>query len=480
MTPSAILLSAGAATVTSASYSAVIDLFEHQTSIHDLPPDLSAKEIKDLYVALNARSLQDLLQVTIAHRADGRPQLRLVTDRRVGFGASGSSTDRLFVRVRPKIDTRRFLELAFIADVLPRFDIPIHASSDNFADVLTWMLKLFLGTLEKTIASGGLRPTHERVNQVLRNRLRGKLQVPAFIASLAKGRPDRVPCQFSALVLDNSANRLLKWALEAAAKMSRDLDDDGVVRARAALLERHFREVSLVRPSRVVLMRETVLPPNQRHYADVLRVAKLLLASFHVDTSPGEVPSLSLSMNMHHVYERAFWKLFSRHAADAQAKPAWLLEFSSIADHATMLPIQLEPDVFVPASMGRLPLVVDTKWKHAIQSYQTDSLARPSTADIYQVASYACTVLRNQHESKKCVAVLMYPSLVDCVSLKHRIAIGDFEIIIVVAGWNVSRPPHEAIAEMWDMLDTFRSIDPDDMAAPVKNDLAPVVNLDVD
>lgn len=466
MAPDAILLAAGAAKAGSIGYSAVIDLFEHQASVHDLPSGLTAAEIADIYGALNAPSLRDLLKVTIAHRADGRPQLRLVTDRRVGFGASGRGANRLFVRVRPKIDTRRFLELAFLADVLPRFDFPTHTSAADFADVLRWTLELFLSTLEKTIASGGLRPTHERVTQVLRNRVRGKLQVPAFMASLAKGHPDRIPCQFSALVLDNSANRLLRWTLDAAAKMSRDLDDGGMVSARAALLERHFREVTLVRPSRAALKRETVLPPNQRHYADVVRVAKLLLTHFHVDASPGVVPSLSLSMNMHDVYERAFWKLLSKQVTDAQAKPKWRLGFSSIHDPRVGLSVELEPDVFVPASPGRYPLVVDTKWKNAVQPYQTESLVRPTTSDIYQVASYASTVLRDQHDIRKCVAVLLYPSLVECTTMEHRIVVGEFETLVLVAGWNVSRPPHEAVAELCSLFDALRVTDINDMAVP--------------
>jgi 5-methylcytosine-specific restriction endonuclease McrBC regulatory subunit McrC len=242
--------------------------------------------------------------------------------------------------------------------------------------------------------------------------------------------------------------------------MSRDLDDNAVIQARIALIERRFRDVSLVRPTRAALERDTVLPPNQRHYADVVRIAKMLLLKFHVDSSPGFLPSLSLSMNMHDNYERAFWKLFERHEANAQAKPAWRLEFSPLAGRTSGLSVQFEPDIFVRASPGRHPMVIDTKWKSAVQPYQTESLIRPSTSDIYQVATYASTVLRGQTATKRCLAVLMYPSLVDCTTLEHRISVGDFETVVVVMGWNVSLPPQDAILAIWTRLDSLRSVEP--------------------
>ncbi|QEL21944.1 hypothetical protein FQV39_04645 [Bosea sp. F3-2] len=478
MAPIDVLVAAGAAQPGPPGYSAVIERFEHQTSVHDLPIDLSTREIVDLYAALNAQSLQGIIKVSIVHRSDGRPQLRIVTDRRVGFGSVGRGADRLFVRVRPKIDTQRFLELAFIAGVLPKFDLQTDVSVADFADVLRWMLELFVGSMEKMIATGGLRPTHERVNRVLSNRIRGKLSIPGFMASLAKGRPDQIPCEFSALVLDNAANRLLKWALAATTKMSRELHDDALVQARLALIERHFRDVSLVRPSRTSLERDTVLPPNQRHYAGVVRIAKMLLLNFHVDSSPGFLPSLSLSMNMHEIYERSFWNLVARHETDAHSKPAWRLGFNPLEGRASQLSVQFEPDIFVRGSTGRHPMVIDTKWKNAVQPYQTESMVRPSTSDIYQVATYASTVLRDQSTTKKCLAVLMYPSLVDCTPMEHRIAVGDFETVIVVMGWNVSRPPHEEIKAIWARLESLRSIEPAIIVPP--KDEGPVRGTMVD
>jgi 5-methylcytosine-specific restriction endonuclease McrBC regulatory subunit McrC len=459
MAPTDVLIAAGAAQPGTLSYSAVIDRFEHQTSVHDLPIGLSTREIVDLYAALNARSLQGIIKVSIVHRSDGRPQLRIVTDGRVGFGSAGRGSDRLFVRVRPKIDTQRFLELASIAGVLPKFDLQTSVSVANFADILRWMLELFVGSMEKMVATGGLRPTHERVNRTLSNRIRGKLSVPGFMANLAKGRPDRIPCEFSALVLDNGTNRLLKWAIAATSKMSRELGNDPIVSARLALLDRHFRDVSLVQPSRAFLERDTVLPPNQRHYADVVRIARMLLLNFHVDSSPGLVPSLSLSVNMHEIYERSFWNLVARLETDACSKPAWGLGFAPLGGGASQLSVRFEPDIFVRGSTARHPMVIDTKWKSAVQPYQTESIVRPSTSDIFQIATYATTVLRDQSAAKKCIAVLMYPSLVECSSMEHRIAVGDSEAVIVVMGWNVSRPPHEEIRAIWARLETIRLIE---------------------
>lgn len=479
MAPNDVLLTVGAARPGPSGYSAVVDLFEHQTSVHDLPIDLSARQIVDLYAALNAESLQRLFKVSIVHRSDGRPQLRIDTDRRVGFGSAGRGADRLFVRVRPKIDTRRFLELALIADVLPRFDFQTSVSVADFADILRWMLELFVGSMERMIARGGLRPTHERVNRVLTNRVRGKMSIPGFMTSLAKGRPDRIPCEFSALVLDNAVNRILKWGLAAATKISRDLQDDALVRTRIASIERHFRDVPLVRPTRATLERNTVLPPNQRHCADAIRIAKMLLLNLHVDSSPGLVPSLSLAMNMHEIYERSFWKLFARHEPGAQAKPAWRLEFTSVGTRSSGLSVQFQPDIFVRASVGRHPLVIDTKWKSAVQPYQTESLIRPSTSDIYQVATYASTVLRDQSATKKCLAVLLYPSLVDCRTMRHRIAIGDFETLVVVMGWNVSRPPHEEIQAIWTRLESLRSTESAPVVSPISDHLALPAGADV-
>lgn len=463
MTPTEILLAVGAAHAGPGRYSAVVDLSEHQSSAFDLPADLSAREIADLYALLAAQSLQDLLTVSVVHRADGRPQLRIGTDCRIGFGSARCGFDRLFVRVRPKIDARRFLELAFIAGALPKFDLETEVSDADFSDVLRWMLELFVRSLEEMLGTGGLRPTHERVERVLRNRVRGKLLIPAFMANLAKGRPDRIPCQFSALVFDNPANRLLKWALAAVGKMARELDEDALVDARVTSLERHFREVPLVRPSRATLERDIILPPNQRHYADVVRISKMLLLGFHIDSSPGATPSISLSVNMYNIFERAFWILFKRHSTAAQAKPSWNLDFAAV-DGAPGLSVRFEPDIYVRSSMGRAPLVVDTKWKSAVQPYQTESLIRPSTSDIYQVATYASSVLRDQSTIKRCFAALMYPSLVDCTTLEHRIAIADCETIVIVMGWNLARPPREAVADIWTYLDGLRSLDPPEAA----------------
>jgi 5-methylcytosine-specific restriction endonuclease McrBC regulatory subunit McrC len=455
MAPTEILLAIGAAEAGPAGYAASVDLFEHQTALFDLPLELSGSDTADLNAFLSAQSLQGLLKVGVVHRPDGRPQLRIVTDSRVGFGSARSGMDRIFVRVRPKIDTQRFLELAFLADTLPTFDLQTDVASADFGDILRWMLEIFVRSMERLIAQGGLRPTHERVNQVLRNRVRGKLQIPAFMASLAKGQPDRIACQFSALVFDNRANRLLKWALAAAGKMSRDLIPDARFDARLVALERHFGEVPLVRPSRSALEREDVLPPNQRHYAPVIRIAKMLLAGFHVDSSAGAVPSISLSADMNVIFERAFWNLTKINVASARPKPSWRMDFAA-AGGTPGLFVNFEPDIFVPPSPDRAPLVVDTKWKSAVQPYQTESLIRPSTADIYQVATYAGSVLRDQSATKRCFAVLMYPSLVDCAVLDHRIKIGDFETIVVVMAWNVAQSPLQAVGKIWEYLDALR------------------------
>lgn len=458
MAPTEILLAVGAARTGPAGYAAVVDLFEHQTGVFDLPLELSGRDMSDLYAFLNAQSLQSLLKVSIIHRADGRPQLRIVTDCRVGFGSARSGMDRLFVRVRPKIDTQRFLELAFIAEALPTFDLQTEVSAADFADVLRWMLELFVRSMEEMIAKGGLRPTHERVDQVLRNRVRGKLQIPAFMVSLAKGRPDRVPCQFSALVFDNRANRLLKWALTASGKISRELVRDARMGARVTALERHFRDVPLDRPSRSTLQREDVLPPNQRHYSEAVRIAKMLLSGFHVDSAPGAIPSISLSVNMNAIFERAFWNLSKECQVSARPKPKWRIDFVA-AGGVAGLSVSFEPDIYVPSSAERAPLVLDTKWKSAVQPYQTESLIRPSTSDIYQVATYAASVLRDQSLAKRCFAVLMYPALVDCTALEHRIDVGGFETIVIVMGWNVARPARQAVSEIWASLDALTSID---------------------
>lgn len=459
MTPTEILVGIGAAQAKVFGYAAVVDISEHESLVFDMPRTISTKEIVNLYEVLNAPALLSLLKASVTYRSDGMPQLRLVTNSRVGFSSVRVGPDDFFVRVRPKVESQRFLELSFWAGTLPNFKSQTDVATEDFANILEWMLEMFMSAMEVMLVKGGVRSTHERVERVLRNRVRGKLMIPGFMGSLAKGRPDQIPCQFSELTIDNSANRLLRWALSAVGKLARELVRNNSISARTALIDRHFRDVSIARPAKRSLERGTFLPPNQRHYADVIRIAKMLLLGFQIDSSPGATPSLSFSVNMNDVFEKSFLNLSRIYQPGVQAKPAWIVDFHEHGQQDTRLSVQFEPDIYVNSSPGQDPIVIDTKWKSAAKYYQDTYFIKPNTSDIYQIATYAYSVLRDQSKTKRCIGVLMYPSLTDCAQLIHRIHIGGFEVLVVIMSWNVSLSPSVAVEAIWTFLSSLRTAD---------------------
>lgn len=466
MNPLECLIAVGAAVPGEPPYAALVDVPEHFSASYKLRADASTDSVRELAAVFEEPSIKALVTASLIVRRDGSVWLTISTSSRVGFASAERAGAKLFVRVRPKVPTERLLELAAIAERLPPWNEEVTIGTDDVSVLIAWMLHSFASSLEKLARVGGFRPTHERVSDTLQGRVRGKLVLPRFAANLARGRPDRLPCEYSALRLDNEANRILRWALHVASALTKELPELAHMELRWRRLERHLEGVSLVRPSTAIVERGPLLPPNLRHYADCMQLARMLLKGAYLDARAGAAAAACVALDMNDLYETCFWKLIKFCEGSAVRKPTWHLKFNTAESGALVKRLSMEPDIFVPETEVSRAVIIDTKWKHSISHVGADDfrfpgvervLVRPRTSDIYQASTYALDFLRRGSLHDSCLTVLAYPCLSDVPDYAHRIQVGGTTIEIRIIGWNVSKPLCTSIQETWGRLDSERA-----------------------
>lgn len=449
-----------------APYAGAITLTEHQSLSCELPSANAFVKIAALFTNASAKGLV-AVQSRVA--VDGKTYLHLRSGSKVGFVALAAEGELIFVRVRPKIESIRMLDLAQAAGMLPSWH---HGDSSVAADattaVMDWTLQAFCFEAERLLSRGGIRPTHERVRENLRGRLRGKLLIRPYLANVVRGMHQIVPCEFQSLQIDNPQNRLLLRAISTARALCR-LRPDGPalsLEAEFAVLERRLEGgVSTAGGTEALLRAARALPVNMRHYAGAKLLAEIILGKAWMGAEAGPNTAASLVLDMNDLYQRAFANLLSKRVPEVQLQAQWPLRFHRL-DGSRELTYQtaIRPDLWIPPIPTRAPIIIDTKWKDA---FNTDAsgeqplafgdrpLVKVATTDMYQVATYALKALSFQSAATgRCVATLVYPSLGPVTDSGFRLEANGIRIDVLLQAWDLSLPLQDAVADLWNRLCT--------------------------
>ncbi|CUI86937.1 5-methylcytosine restriction system specificity protein McrC [Achromobacter dolens] len=453
----------------------VLDLSEHETIAINLTRGESDQALSDVAEALSAGIAKGLVSVTIRSEATGAAKLVITTNSTVGFASSRPRrAGAIFVRVRPKVGTRRMLELAALAGILPNWTPGEAFLSETLEDALVeWTLRAYAHALNHLLAVGGLRNSHERIRRQLDGRLRGRLLVGPWLRNVARGAPHYIPAEFPSLERDNTPNRLLRWAIHLGILAARQLRNGKAIAEQLRRIERHFSGVS-VAPPRGPLLDLRALPPNHRHYSEALKLARYVVENIHLGGEAGDHQGTAIALDMNHVYERAFFQGLRMIEPNAVRQEAWTVALTSCHSESSGTQVTREtrmiPDVYVSGDVesGRMPVLIDTKWKKVIwQERKINdsedllnpaklSLVRVRPEDLYQATAYALEVLQRAqasgHLHEGCVTALVYPSLDDVPALGREVKFGGSRIVVRLVGWNVAQDARSGIETVWRAL----------------------------
>lgn len=388
------------------------------------------------------------------------------------------------LRIKPKVEEARWLSLISLAQgwddgKLKWLDEPGLVSSERGME---WQLaELYRLALQRLFENyGGLRQLHTRRREVLRNRLKGRLEVSSFMKNIMGGRVDRVPCEYSALRVDCWPNRMLLAALQVARRLKQRGPEHplGVERAGRSLgeLESSFGGVQagafdMSQEGRGRL--PEVFRGYQEQASMALPIARLLLQHAKLDDQAGRFRVDGFQVDMSWFYEQAFARLVEREvSADPMyqgsvSQHVWGYEASDEAAHQSLKDGRFEPDIYVRPRPteddedGAPAVVIDMKWKSILESDEVGEKLKKagfSNPDLYQIATYAQVAphvegAQSHRKRRSVVGVLVYPTKVEnpdksLSQIKLKTG-GGQSLPLWVAGWNVASDPAASGRELW-------------------------------
>ncbi len=356
------------------------------------------------------------------------------------------------------------LELAVAAERLPEWRPEVQIEHDDNSSLVEWTIRAFVSSIEKLLLTGGIRSTHERIREELRSRVRGKVLISRFMNSLARGRADRVPCEFSMLQVNNAPNRALRWTIRVAIQIVGAMPNKDALKASLRRLDHYFTDVPIESHGGSLRSLSFSLPPNMRHYSAALNLASAVLRGVNLSANPGSASAPSVAMDMNELYEDAFYKISKTIRPAIEKKPVWAMGLLQSPTKNLIKTLRLEPDIYVPPNSVEHGAVVDTKWKGAFGKgdVQGDAwapekmLVRPRTADLYQVISYGVDAIRTGRSPDHCVCAIIYPCLGLVLPVFHNIEIGGTMIIVILLGWDLKTNVLESARNVWAHVDLTR------------------------
>ena len=443
-------------------YEGTLVLGEHQEIAAKLDSLPSADVVASIQKMFGRPILSRLIQASFRLDAAGRPELCLSASSVVGFGALEEEGRRVFLSIQPKVSGARLLELAFLADRLPAWRPDILVGEDPSSALVEWTLRSYIHSVRQLLARGGLRATHERIQADLPNRVRGRLLISPLVKSLAAGRPDRIRCEYASLQLDNTYNRLLRWALHVGSLTLGVIPKLGSLRDEYRATERAFGGVPLMEPNLQDLTR-SIVPSNLSHYRDSLRLAQALLRQCSLQTEAGSSTSVAVALDMNDLYQRAFFNLIKKMEPTAASGPHWKVSLTSADRNVPQRSTTMIPDVFVSGTDSSCPTILDTKWKDVFPAITSQRMlpenfdaggARLNSSDLYQITAYAVECLRRSGAQTRnaCVAALVYPAMSPMPDMGYDIEIGNLRIMLRLAAWDLSYSAEAGVRALWNRL----------------------------
>lgn len=259
----------------------------------------------------------------------------------------------------------------------------MEAISAGLATSQTTLLDLFIRhfaqRLERQLQQGMLRDYCDIEDNL--GQVRGRIDV-ARQQRENLFKPQRIACRFSELVADIPVNRLLHSALQLVGILA----SNPMLQHRLRSLRKRFDGVATLAPHEPAPEVKD-LNRMQRRYADVVDLAHLFLSGQFLDPRSGQQRAFSLLFNMNQLFERYTASVLRPIASQRGLR---LVEQGPRRyfghDEAGRGRVLMRPDIAVLDADGLPVAILDTKWKRLEGE---DPLSSLSSADLYQMASYA-------------------------------------------------------------------------------------------
>lgn len=327
------------------------------------PLELTDRDLEMIDAEINA----DRQQLKYRHERDGTVSLR--TTHYVGIV---SLPDGPTVEIRPKAAGDNLLDLFRYAQGIEATTIDRETAVPKGRDFVDALAALYLDELEAVLRRG-LFTEYRRVGGT-EDHLRGQLDVQRQLQRQGT-TGTQLECNYDELTADTTANRAILYATVV---LSRLVNSSGIRRALQRHESRIRRQVTLT-PVDIHSVERIELSRLNEHYADILRLAKLVIRGLFVENFvSGDRPSFAILMDMNRVYEA----VVERAAREAVGqRESWSVEGQA---HVQGLvtggkhPVRMRPDFLVRDDAGAARLVGDAKWK----------VGTPRQADIYQLTAY--------------------------------------------------------------------------------------------
>jgi len=171
--------------------------------------------------------------------------------------------------------------------------------------------------------------------------------------------------------------------------LSRLVTDQSIKGQLQARITRLRDRVSL-EPISATIVEQLTLTRLTDHYADILRLAGLVIAGTFIDAfDPGTQQGVTTLIDMNRIYERVVERCAQ---AVVQERPGWGVRTQASTQSLVTgsPPVDLRPDFMIDAN-GETALVGDAKWK-----------TRRQNSDIYQLVAYEL--------AEMAPGLLVYPS----------------------------------------------------------------------
>lgn len=356
-------------------------------------------------------------------RAGGDP-----TTSRVGLAQLSLDDGDHTLRVRPKVEGAAWLALLRLARGWGDWQLdpaqrPLVGRPDDIIEIL---LAAYLDSLERLREAGGVRRWYDTRDEVLRCRIRGRLQVRRYVAFRAMGRADQVPCHHTVHDTDHPYARVLLHALRICGALASTVDATGGLARKSAALEMLFAGVS-DDPS---LNASSVSPPpglpralSAYEATGAWPLACMLIRVVSPVYGTGAERTVGISLSMPGLYEDALRE------ALGGAQEQWTYRTGSGLEKI------LAPDIVIEGGAADRDVIVvaDAKWKRVYDS--EDETERIVERDVYQVLAYLAWA-RQHHREKRVVGVLVYPARRDSrVEAVHFGPVGRHDPVCWLAGW---------------------------------------------
>lgn len=299
------------------------------------------------------------------------------------LGATSGSIpigDDLLVRIRPKVPVAKLFVFLFWAEGLQALDLFDGAApGGEIEDGFALVLKLLAGRVSRRIARGlrkeyaaDLRKGPSPHGRIL-FRESARLFASGRAAMVWEERP---------LTVDNLDNRLIAWALRRA---SRSIVGEPLLKADVVRVERLLGAWTTPQVFDVAAYRRRIDASVDPDYAAIHALCALVVSATGPSTEVGETPFLPFGIDVPTVFERAVFNLL---------RP--ILPPGLSVRRQRVVPLgsgmRFVPDIVLENSDGRVVVVLDTKYKTALEQ-----------ADVQQVVAYAASL--------RCTdAFLIYPS----------------------------------------------------------------------